>query len=600
MEFNEQLACGGECFPDQQPSNKENNFERQDPELLQIKEEQDEIWTRQEIEQFIQNQEIEVLTVASTDEEFEYREPKPNREQLLCLTSALTENQDEEGSPGVDSGSAESEELAPKKRRLETGSHHEDAPDTQVKEEKEELCISQEQEHFGLKQEDDTFIYDGNNSETGLNHDQHFCTNAPATDSQDQQAGVQNYLINPLAFEEQQNPNYSSLTGDQKCLSSGWVSQISHTPQDDEHIVLNGPVEFSRSINGYRNADLILRKKDGKVVGVTWNQTTWKNVMPDTTENIHGPDHGPLREMKVKSKTFDTDADVIKHFTSPELGGLAMIPGTILHHVVTAKLEKKANANDLPKNHGQCVKHKCELCRLVFERYVKCGKGDREKIETKTKGQNNQFRLMQKKIRITCSELSEIPKKADPSSWVRRKLNCKFVGSTVSTCDHPSESSARKCFERTTGCTVETKGLIVHKTENWLVASISGIIDSDTILQIKCPTPKKLAAYNGSLLKLIESNEYDVKLMNGQYVLTEPVSGLSYYYLVQVAMCCANRTKCKFFVWTPDEHVIVDVPYDQEWTREKIFHLKEVYFEHLLPSIATRIAHRKMKVHPLQ
>lgn len=452
--------------------------------------------------------------------------------------------------------------------------------------------------------------------------------------------GIQDYFINRLACDEQQNTNYKSLIEGQNYLSSGWVGQILHTLPDNEHVILKGPVRYSQSINNHHNVELTLQRKDGKVVGVNcdcmanrgkccshtagllykvkdavtqgftgtactdkvcaWNQSTWKNVVPDTVENIQGPDHGHRKSMKVTATAFETDADVIQHFSSPEMAGLAMIPGTILHHVLTAQPQKKANINELPKDHAQCAQHNCKLCNIVFERYVKCGKDEREKIETKTKGQNCPFWLDQRKIRITSSQASEVPKKADPSNWVERKLNCKFFGNTATRYGQTSEPLARKCFEDTTGQTVETTGLVVHEKENWLGASLDGIIDTDTILEIKCPTLKKLEAHDGSLLKMIESNKYDVKQINGRHVLRETASGLGYYYQVQVAMHCANKTNCKFLVWTPNEYIIVDVPYNQEWTMEKISHLKKVYFEHLLPAIATRIAHGVMKVRGLK
>lgn len=99
-----------------------------------------------------------------------------------------------------------------------------------------------------------------------------------------------------------------------------------------------------------------------------------------------------------------------------------------------------------------------------------------------------------------------MPKKADPRNWVERKLNCKFVGSTATKYGQTSEPLARKYFEETTGQTVETAGLIVHQNVNWLDASNDWIIDTDTILQNKW-----LQVHDGSLLKMIKSNKYDVK-----------------------------------------------------------------------------------------
>ncbi|KAM9364780.1 uncharacterized protein KZ484_010955 [Pholidichthys leucotaenia] len=151
--------------------------------------------------------------------------------------------QDEQGSWHVDSGSTkEEEEPKPKRRRLKTGSHSNsdddsltsktlsenetDAPQlhdyqeeevltvqqlwnqernssldqenqdaAQVKEEEGgELCSSQEEEHFGLKQETDTFMVtltdeDNDKSKTEPNSEQLLSHNSADAESQDQEAG---------------------------------------------------------------------------------------------------------------------------------------------------------------------------------------------------------------------------------------------------------------------------------------------------------------------------------------------------------------------------------------------------------------------------
>jgi len=240
--------------------------------------------------------------------------------------------------------------------------------------------------------------------------------------------GIQEYFLLRLASDDQQSANYRSLIEGQNYLSSGWVGKIMHTLPDDKHIVLKGPVRFSQTINNTHTVQITLERKNGKVVDVhcdcmanrgkccshtagllyklkdavsrgftgtactdqlcAWNQSTWTNVVPDTIENIQGPDHEGT-SMKAISMAFETDAQVIQHFSSPELAGLAMIPGSILHQVLTAHPQKKAT-NELPRWHEQCAEHKCNLCNVVYEKYVKCGKDEREKI----KKQNQRARIV--------------------------------------------------------------------------------------------------------------------------------------------------------------------------------------------------------------
>ncbi|KAM9306810.1 uncharacterized protein KZ484_000188 [Pholidichthys leucotaenia] len=135
--FNEHHVWENKSFPDKQLCDQEKNSsleqkksepleikeEQLEPEPLPIKEEQEEFWTNQRVEQFIQKQETDSTSVTSISVENEHREPEPNSDQLLCLASAVSENREEEGSQHVDSGSAESDELKPKKRHLKTRIH---------------------------------------------------------------------------------------------------------------------------------------------------------------------------------------------------------------------------------------------------------------------------------------------------------------------------------------------------------------------------------------------------------------------------------------------------------------------------------------------
>lgn len=394
-----------------------------------------------------------------------------------------------------------------------------------------------------------------------------------------------------------------------------------------DHKILKGPVRYSQAIHNHHTVQVTLN--DGGCVqnvkcdcmagrgcccshaaavlykvkaavtrGLTgmsctdqlcqWNRSTWVNILPDTVENLQTVENP--QSLKILSKSFASDAEVVKHLTSPDMAGLASIPGTILNHLMTGKPPKGAES-EVPKVHSNCVEQNCELCLSVFEKYVVIDEEMRKQIEEKTKGQDSQLWMDQRKIRITSSEAAKVPLRKDPVNWIERKLNGKFTGSDATRHGQACEPLARKWFEEKMGVSIQTTGLIIDKEESWLGASLDGIVDSDTILEIKCPTPKKLEAHNGSMVKMVQSNTYDVKYINGSYVLRG-----GYHCQVQLAMHCSQKKHCKFLVWSPTEQIIVDVQYNRAWAQEKITHLRKVYFEHVLPAIATRITHGVMKV----
>ncbi|KAM9364752.1 uncharacterized protein KZ484_010923 [Pholidichthys leucotaenia] len=157
-DFPEQHVCENEFSPDQHLWNQEGNSgleqeepeppqvkeEQEEPEPPCIKEEQEELFISQEREQLETKLEADTFMVTFISEEKQQSKAEPNSEQLLSHNSAGTEIQDEEGSQYADSGSTKEEgDPKPKKRRLKTGSHHEEAPQLHDYKEEELLSIQQ-------------------------------------------------------------------------------------------------------------------------------------------------------------------------------------------------------------------------------------------------------------------------------------------------------------------------------------------------------------------------------------------------------------------------------------------------------------------------
>jgi len=415
-----------------------------------------------------------------------------------------------------------------------------------------------------------------------------------------------------------------------------------HRIQSDQIINFKGQIRFSQSINNFHNVELSIQRdtceilqascdcmagkgkccshaagmaykiNEASVQGYTaaactdtlckWNQSTSQNVLPDTVENIRAGESSPSRPQHIIATFLETDEDVIRHLTTGPIAGIASIPGTIIHQVLKMKPHEldnsTSNTDNLPKEHGKCAERDCELCETVYAKYVARSAQECVHLAKATKTQDSKLWKDQRKIRITSSGASDVPKtnKSDPKNWLDRKLKNRFLGNAATRYGNESEPIARAYFERTTRKKVQTTGLVVDPDENWLGASLDGIVDGDTILEIKCPTDKKLEQHNGSLKQMIRSNKYDVRFVNEEPVLRQTTAASGYYYQVQVAMHCARRKNCKFLVWTPSEQVIVDVPYDGAWVKQRIEHLKQMYFAHLLPAISTQMSHGHLQI----
>ncbi|KAM9391569.1 uncharacterized protein KZ484_003083 [Pholidichthys leucotaenia] len=191
-DFLQQPICKeGQVLAEQQeqeePHPPQMNADQEEPDPSQVKEEENEVSIGQGVEQLLVKLEAHSFMVSPVCGEKKRDEAKTTSEQLLCTTSAVTQNPDEEGIPHGDSESTRSEESRTKKRSHRR-IHHEDCSQqydfkenellviqqlcnqernsnwdpeepelAQIKQQDEEFCSSLEQGHFGLKQDNDTF-----------------------------------------------------------------------------------------------------------------------------------------------------------------------------------------------------------------------------------------------------------------------------------------------------------------------------------------------------------------------------------------------------------------------------------------------------------
>ncbi|KAM6919110.1 uncharacterized protein FYW49_008632 [Xenentodon cancila] len=91
---------------------RSSSLDQQEPELPQIKEEQEELCSSQEGEQLVLKQETDTFMLTPTYQESDFSEAEPNTEQLYSENSPLTEQ-----SKNPDSGSATGVEMNPNMRR---------------------------------------------------------------------------------------------------------------------------------------------------------------------------------------------------------------------------------------------------------------------------------------------------------------------------------------------------------------------------------------------------------------------------------------------------------------------------------------------------
>ncbi|XP_038047632.1 uncharacterized protein LOC119721738 [Patiria miniata] len=449
---------------------------------------------------------------------------------------------------------------------------------------------------------------------------------------------IYDYFINAPACDEQPNRNFRSISEGINYLNSGWVGTIKHRHHEDgSTVILRGTVRFSQQISSYHQVEISVDKEnrtiksvkcdciasEGKCcshsaglsfkineaykkgfIGITctdrpclWNRSTQGNVVPDSVENMCDP---TSKSTMNSALAFDTDEALKKHLNSPHMCELASIPGTILNQVLTSTQTcKPANSDQpLPVHGHHDVNLECEPCQEIFNNYILLKDHEARKLACQTHNQNSALWTSQRKLRITSSSAASVPKKTetDPTKWIMNHIRPHFLGNADTCHGHTYEATAREAFEHQFETLVETTGLVVNPEESWLGASLDGIVDDNTILEIKCPTERKLERYGVTVRGLVESGTYDVRSREGKYFLRQSSAASGYYTQVQIAMYCSKRPMCKFMVWSKKDYVIADVNFDNEWFEQRLGQLRKFYFKHLLPKLTDSIISRELKI----
>ena len=142
------------------------------------------------------------------------------------------------------------------------------------------------------------------------------------------------------------------------------------------------------------------------------------------------------------------------------------------------------------------------------------------------------------------------------------------------------------------GLHVRPCGLFVDTEAGYLAASPDGVLDEDTLVEVKCPLKCRdraiadLAASDSSFCLGLDPDTGTLALKRSH----------NYYYQVQGQLHCAGRTRCVFMVWAPTEHHLETVHYDPEFWAEMEESLRRFYLDCLLPEIVDPRAPRGRKV----
>ena len=212
----------------------------------------------------------------------------------------------------------------------------------------------------------------------------------------------------------------------------------------------------------------------------------------------------------------------------------------------------------------------------------------RLKTEKETRGQNSIAWKLQRECRVTASNFGKICKatsRTDFDALARKLTNQKDF--TCPAIDHGRrfESEAKQAFERKTDFKVVESGLWIHPTKPFVAASPDGLVEEDSVLEVKCSFTAKDSTVNADTVKYLQKNVSELHLDTGH----------DYYYQIQGQMLCTGRKQCYFFVWSPHGHHLPSIIRDYDFISNMLVKLSNFYNQHFLPVLLDKHFHRGTK-----
>jgi len=169
-------------------------------------------------------------------------------------------------------------------------------------------------------------------------------------------------------------------------------------------------------------------------------------------------------------------------------------------------------------------------------------------LKKNTVGQSeNKLWAVERRKRLTASNFGRICKLRKTTSvtgLLKSLLYSQFKGTLATNYGKEKEDEAIQQFIEETGLPVSKCGLFVDKHKTFLAASPDGLVEEDSIVEVKCPykivdlTPKEG----------IEQKKIDFCIFKNDTL--ELKRNHNYYYQVQGQLHITGRNFCYFILWS--------------------------------------------------
>jgi len=207
-------------------------------------------------------------------------------------------------------------------------------------------------------------------------------------------------------------------------------------------------------------------------------------------------------------------------------------------------------------------------------------------IEAATRGQAaSRIWKEQRRIRITASRVGDVvnaTERRDMEALVRSVIRPVKFDSAATRHGRKYESVALDRFAKLYGAAVSQCGLFIHKERPYLAASPDGLLNQDTVIEVKCPYTNRDKVITSVTVPWIRPDNTLKKRHK-------------HYYQVQTQMACTGLKKCKLIVFTSADMKIIDVAFDEECVSELYAKVDEFFTVHFREAVLEEFLYRSYK-----
>lgn len=219
-----------------------------------------------------------------------------------------------------------------------------------------------------------------------------------------------------------------------------------------------------------------------------------------------------------------------------------------------------------------------------FLRKLNLNECERNSLQANTKAQcNSHLWLTERSKRLTASSFGRICKMKPTTARGKTVISLiynSFRGTNATRYGLEKEPIAIEQLEKSLSKTIVASGLFVDEDMPWLAATPDGLIDDDSIVEVKCP----YVAANLTPKQAIEQKKTKFcRFENGELRLKE---NHVYMFQVQGQLHITKRKFCYFVLWTPLGMIFEKIERSMQfWERNMKSKLNDFYMNCMLPEL---------------